>query len=115
MIEASQADHCRSCGSGASARQHRQAEARALHKGAPRLLKEELVARPSPPMVHHRIQPVLYYLATAVSTLGAMGAISFLLGGCGPVTLRSGVRKVTGGVLINVKPDGSVSDEYEYC
>lgn len=54
-------------------------------------------------------------MLTLLSTLGAMGAISFLLGGCGPVTLRSGVRKVTGGVLINVKPDGSVSDEYEYC
>ena len=36
-----------------------------------------------------------------LSMLGAMGAVSLLLGGCAPVTLCSGVRKVTGEVLIN--------------
>ena len=40
-------------------------------------------------------------MLTLLSTLGAMGAISFLLGGCGPVTLRSGMRKITGEVLVN--------------
>ena len=36
-----------------------------------------------------------------LSMLGAMGAVSLLLGGCAPVTLYRGVRKVTGEVLIN--------------
>lgn len=42
-------------------------------------------------------------------SLGAMGALSYLLSGCGPLTLRTGLRKVTGEVLINGNPVNSNS------